>query len=280
MSAGNGRGGGALLVPGLELAQADVAEHLAAVAHRFGPAALGVVDLPVLETSGLVGAQVRVTGVLYWAFELEQAGLVPFVEALAEGIVRGTLVLPIGAAATPLVAWWRGREYRFGAAERRALFERLFDESFRQRFQVMVDALVRIGRAGTTEGIGLLEARAAAVARDLGASLSDGGTGIAAFAARNLLEQVRASLKLLQHPDLVTALGGGGPWSLVQRHAPALLGRSVDVTRGVARAIHGLRLVEWLAGSAEALNGGTLRIGRSAGVIADAEAWNVSAGGE
>ena len=117
MSIANGRAG-ALLVPGLELAQADVAEHLAAVAHRFGPAALGVLDLPVLETSGVVGPQVRVCGVLYWAFELEQAGLVPFVEALAEGIVRGTLILPIGAAATPLVTWWRGREYRFGAPER------------------------------------------------------------------------------------------------------------------------------------------------------------------
>ena len=279
MSIANGRSG-ALLVPGLELAQDDVAEHLAAVAHRFGPAALGVLDLPMLETSGVVGPQVRVCGVLYWAFELEQAGLVPFVEALAEGIVRGTLILPIGAAATPLVTWWRGREYRFGAPERRALFERLFDEAFHQRFRGLIDALVRIGRASSMEGTGLLEARAVVAARDVAGALSDGGTGISAFAARNLVEQVRASLTLLQHSDLVVALGGGGPWMLVQRHAPALLGRSVDGNRGVARAIHGLRVIEWLARSAEALNGGTLRIPRSAGVIGDAEAWNASAGGE
>ena len=53
----------------------------------------------------------------------------------------------------------------------------------------------------------------AAVARDLGTSLSDGGTGIAAFAARNLLEQVRASL-----PELPAGWSDTGEGERAARH--------------------------------------------------------------
>lgn len=274
-------------IPGLSVAHVNVAEHLDSVARRFGPAGLGVIDLPPLATAGIVPAQVRVCGVLYWAFEIEQAGLLPFVEALAEGIVRGTIAEPIGAAVPALVTWWRGREYRFAAEERRALFERIFGGDvqgspgpFADGFRALVTALVAIGRQGASQGTGHLEARAAVAGRELAALLSDRGTGIAAFAARNMVEQIRTALRLLQHEDLVLALGGGGPWALIQRHAPRLLGRPVSPDRCLARAVHGIRIIEWLATVAESLNQGTIAIARTASVIGDAEAWGASAGGE
>jgi hypothetical protein len=272
---------------GLPACDRLIAAHLSDVQRHFGPTALGVIDLPSIAPGSLVAAQVRVAAVLYWASELEAAGLIPMVEAIAEGIVRGTFLQPLGASIHPLMTFWRAREHRFTAPERRGLFERLFggeqtapqDGQFEAQFGALIEVIAAIARQPLGEGTGLLEARANVAARDVGAWLSDRTAGIAAFAARDIVDQVRHALALLQHPDLVRALGGGSPWQLVARHAPLLLRRSVDVTRHLARATSGLALIDWIARHADALNGGRMAIARTDPIVRDAEAWLAVRGG-
>ena len=259
-----------------------LAAHLADVERAFGAEGLGVIDLPPLHSGALVGSQIRVVATLYWAREIEHAGVLPFVEALADAVVNGTWLAPLGAAIHPLVALRRRREQRFTRPERQALFDRLFraeGADFDQMIRTLASVLSALGRQPADQGIGHLEARATEAAAVLGAAASTGGAGVAAFAARDIVEQIRGALGVLQHPDLVRALGGGGPWQIVSRHAPAVLGRMPNVSQSLSRARAGLSLIEWVAREAEGLEHGRARLARNAPVIAAAEAWLASTGG-
>jgi hypothetical protein len=270
---------------GLAFAEQLLARHMEAVGVRYGPVALGVIDLPPLSGGRLVDAQIRVSGVLYWAAELEQAGLLPFVEALAEGVASGAVMEPLGAAVHELIRFWRGRERRFTGPERRALFARVLGdpaaspgEAVEPLLRTLVDTLMAIGRAGTTGGTGGLQARAVVQAQSLGAVLSARGVGIAGFAARDVAAQVRAALAVLRNADVVRAMGGGSPWMIVTRHAPRFLGRRVDPERHVGRAQAGMKVLSWIADEAPRLDSGALRIERGAPVIHDAETWSAATG--
>ncbi|HEU4561511.1 MAG TPA: hypothetical protein VFS20_26895 [Longimicrobium sp.] len=271
---------------GLAFAEQQLAHHMEAVGMRFGPMALGVIDLPPLRGGRLVDAQVRVSGVLYWAAELEAAGLLPFVEALAEGVATGAVMEPLGAAVHDLVRFWRERQQRLAGAERRALFVRVLgDSQAAQRGEAvepflsgLVDTLRAIGRSPQQVGTGGLEARAVVQAQELGALLSARGVGMAAFAARDVVAQVRTALNLLRNADVARAMGGGGPWTIITRHAPRFLGRAVDAQRHLGRAQAGMRIVGWIADEAARLDAGTVRIARDAQVVRDAEAWGAASG--
>lgn len=268
---------------GLAACDTLLAEHLEAVRRTFGPAGLGVIDLPALEGGQLVPEQIRICGVLYWTSEVEHAGLLPVVEALAEGIMRGVIVDPLGNAVPELARFWRTREYRFRAAERQALFTRIFGgteagSAFPEQFQNLIRGLVAIGRTGRDQTTSHLEAQVSVAAHDLGATLTQHGAGIAAFAARDIVAQIRTALRLLQHPDLERALGGGLPWQLVARHALRLIGRQVFPERHVARALAGLRIIGWLGNEAAAIESGALHVDRTAAVVREAETWSAANG--
>ncbi|HET6762663.1 MAG TPA: hypothetical protein VFH27_03300 [Longimicrobiaceae bacterium] len=268
---------------GLAYAEQHLARHMEAVGRCYGPAALGVIDLPPLTGGRLVDAQVRVGGVLYWAAELEAAGLLPLVEALAEGVATGAVMEPLGAAVHDLVLVWRARDHHLGGAERRALFVRLLGDgaagqAVEPLLAALVEALMAIGRARLDVGTAGLEAHAVAQAQELGALLSARGVGMAAFAARDVVAQVRTALGILRNADVARAMGGGGPWTIVTRQAPRFLGRAVDVDRHLGRAQAGMRIIGWIADEAPRLDAGTVRIARGAPVIRDAETWSAAAG--
>lgn len=271
---------------GLAYAEQLLARHMEAVGARYGPVGLGVIDLPPLTGGRLVDAQIRVAAVLCWAAELEQAGLLPFVEALAQGVVAGTVMEPLGAGVHELIRFWRSREHRFTGPERRALFARVLgdpaaspDEAVEPLLAALAQTLMAIGRARSDAGTGALQARAAVQAQALGAVLSARGVGIAGFAARDVSDQVRAALGVLRDADVARALGGGGPWTIVTRHAPRFLGRRVDPDRHLGRAQAGMKVMGWIADEAPRLDSGAVRIARDAPVIHDAETWSAATGG-
>lgn len=271
---------------GLAFAEQLLARHMEAVGFRYGPAALGVVDLPPLTGGRLVDAQIRVSAVLYWAAELEGAGLLPFVEALAEGVATGAVMEPLGAAVHELIRFWRSREARFTGPERRALFARVLGDpastagdAVEPLLAGLAETLRAVGRARADVGTGGLEARAVVQAQELGSVLSSRGVGIAGFAARDVAAQVRAALSVLRNADVVRAMGGGSPWMIIVRHAPRFLGRRVDPQRHLGRAQAGMRILEWIADEAPRLDAGSVRIARDARVVHDAEAWSTATGG-
>ncbi len=263
------------------------AEHLDAAAQSFGAEALGLLDLPPISGGQVEPAQLRVTGPLLWARELELAGLLPVTEALAEGLVRGTVIEPLGEAIHAFLRFWRGREERFSPEERRAVFSRLFggagsveaNEGFDSQFGALVGALSAYGRDGVSGGSAHHLARIDQAARTLAAELSARSAGATAFAARDIVAQIREALALLRHPDVVRAFGGGDVWTILRRIAPRVLGRSLSPQIHLARAGAGLGVLRWLAESAPQLGSGQLRLARDAAVVQDAERWLATTGG-
>jgi|GEM_PF-4441023 len=231
--------------------------HLSAAVRRFGTAVLGLVDLPALEQARPSSAELGVAAVLMWARHVDEAGLLELVDALAEGVVRGTLPLPIQGPAVHKLLQWRRRPDRFVAPERRALYERVIGE-LDARIADLVEVLVDIGHSGRRDSIRHLQVRVGVIGRELAGELTARATGIAAFAARDIVQQVRDALAVLTDPDVVQALGGGSPWTLVARHAPSLLRRPVSTRHAVARAMAGRELIEWLARNVEQLMVGTV----------------------
>jgi hypothetical protein len=243
----------------IDASEALLAEHLSAAVRRFGTAALGVIDLPPIESARPSRAELRVAAVLVWARHVEETGLLDFIAAVGRGVTTGALQLPLtGPLVRRIVEWQRkSRAERFTSEERLALYERTVGGELDARFGQLVAVLVEIGHAGARESIRHLQVRACQIGLELAGELSARATGIAAFAARDIVQQVRDALALLAEPELVQALGGGGPWTLIARHAPGLLGRGVEVEHHVARARAGREIVEWLAGNADRLAAGT-----------------------
>lgn len=263
-----------------EVARCDahLAMHLSAALRRFGAAALGLVDLPAIELPSLdvdgadgadgVGVvsdvrpsapELHVAAVLLWARHVEEGGLLELVAALAAAVATGSLPMTLGGeTARKLVLLYRQRDEHFSLEERRALYQHLFADPVQRRLDALLEALTELGDAGPRESLVRPRARLAVLARQLAGELSARATGMAAFAARDLVTQVREALALLSDPDLARALGGGTPWTLVARHAPTLLRRRVDPTSAITRASAGRAVIAYLAEHVRELVAGTL----------------------
>ncbi len=270
--------------PGLARCDHLLAEHLAEAVQRFGTAALGQVDLPPITSGSLSPAQIRVAAVLLWAREVEAAGLLALVETLAEGIVKGTVMLPLREGASKLVRHHRGREERFGPDERHELYARVLGEGDPVRnpvagqLEALVSALGEVGRAPPDRSTHHLQARVNVIGRDLAGMLSDRSVGLAAYAARDIVAQVRAALALLDDADIAQALGGGGAWNIVRVHSPSLLGRAIEPGPHLARARAGQTIVSWLADAAARLEQGTARVSAQDPVVSAALTWAAESG--
>src|SRR5262249_39803434 len=150
---------------------------------RFGAGALAVVDLPPLTGAPIEPSQLRAVATLLWAREVDAAGLIDFVDAMAEGGVTGRLLLPLEHGGGQLAEYWRGRHQRFSAEERQALYMRVFgdravpgDGSTPARFEQLVAALAAIGSTEDTgsrvmAGLGVL-------AQEVAQQLTDRSAGI------------------------------------------------------------------------------------------------------
>lgn len=249
-----------------------VALHLDAVWARFGAPGLGVIDLPELGPEPIVAAQVQIGAVLYWCSEVEATGLLACLDALAQALATGAADLPVRDPAM-LYAWWKGRHDRFASSERRALYGRLFDRTFQSSLEALARAFVDLGRRPRELGIGDLQARIGSVASEVGRHLSDRATGIAGFAARDILDQIRRALALLREPGLAGALGGGSPWAIVERWAPRLIEQAPAVHGHTARAEAGLTLLRWVGDHAAQLRAAASRITRRHPLVTHAETW-------
>lgn len=253
----------------------------------FGSTALGLINLPSLGDQDIVAEQVKVASSLFWAKEVDKAGLPSFVERLV-GIGSttshaGKRQLPaawinfqFGRQASFLLRrYQRDAEQRFGPEERKVIYQQVFAEPFSQRFEMLVDALCEYGReAGfvpkRVEGI-------STIARDLAAQLSEKAAGIVPYAATDIVKNIVTTRKLLRRPDVRMALGGGAKtsvFSIIRRHAPLVTGGPVEPHTHLQRAKAGAAILAWLAGISGVLSrAGGLRLERNATVIRAAEQW-------
>lgn len=261
----------------LEGCQHLLQRHLAAAVQRFGAAALEVIDLPPLGGALIEAEQLRTAAVMLWIRHVEEAGLPGFVDALATGSARGTLLLPLTRAADRLMLYYQKNRDRFDAAERRALYSRIFAPPFAEQIDALAGALLEVNRADTEGTARHFAARAGVLARDLGALLTSRTVGVAAFAAREIVEHVKEALALLRDPEIVRTLGGGSPFQIIRVHGPSLARIEVDPGSALDRASAGFAIVSWLADHAPALVHGEA-VERDPALLAAAERWVLTRG--
>ena len=266
-------------LPALRLALArcddQLARHLAAAVARYGSAALDVVDLPDFAPEAIDGEALHIAAVLLWTSELEAAGLPGFLEALAEQLADGRWLADLGNGGMRLLRWWRERSQRFTADERHGLYQRLFgdDSGFARDFSTLVNALDQLGRIAVGENPAHYRAQVTQAAMTLAGPLSRRATGIAAFAARDIIAQVRTAIELLTQPDIIAALGGQGPWAAIRLHGNELLGHVPACAVHLARARAGHQILTWLGEHAADLSGGMLAVSPGDGAVDAAQAW-------
>lgn len=258
-----------------------LARHLAAAVQRLGAAALDVIDLPPLTAGTVDVEQIRVAAVLLWSREVEAAGLPSFVEAMAEGLVHGRLMLPVSTGGDRLMRYYRARSDRFGREERGALYARLFggpddrQHPFPALFEELLAILDDIGRAAGEESLSPMRARLRFIGRQL-AELLSSSPGITAFAARDIVAHIREAAEILRDSDVAQALGDGGLWTMIRANSAAITGHAIDPAPHLTRAGAGQQILTWLADTAGASDVRGRAVERGDPVVEAAQAWLVT----
>jgi hypothetical protein len=261
----------------LDRASRLLAQHLAEAVARLGSGALDVVDLPPLTGDEIEPAQLRAVAALYWAMKVDEAGVLDFVDALAEGLRLGTLALDVGAAAPLVVDWHRRRAERLSADERHALYARLFGtDDVRQLLAALVSELASVYALMVADPH--LLAQVSVTGEELASILSARSAGITAFAAREIVAAVREALLILQHHDVLAAFGQRSPGELLAAAGRALVGRPLDPSACFDQASAGQQILSWLADVGASLEGGHLALTPADAVVHAANTWQAITG--
>jgi hypothetical protein len=260
----------------LDRASRLLALNLTEAVQRFGPRALDVVDLPPLTGGVVEPGQLRAAAALFWAAEVDAAGVIDFVDALAEGERLGRLGLDLGQAGALLQDWHRRRAERLTADERHAIYDRLFGaDDVRRLLDELIGLLARVlTLEGPTPGI---EARINVTGAELASALSARSAGITAFAAREIVDTIRDALGVLHHRDVLAAFGRRSTVELLAAAGPTLVGRPLDPGRGFDQARAGQQVLSWLADHAAAFESGQVRVDPGDAVVYAATGWQAVA---
>jgi hypothetical protein len=234
-----------------------------AFATQFAFDELGDIDLPpVMAGSETEQAHLRAIAPLYLASELESARLLPAVEMLAGLFVSGGLSGDLGPATTLVVNFWKNRRERLSAQERRAFFSRLFgndlgsslaapggrNTAFEMLMTDFTEALYKLDEHPTfrAEAGAYEETRLRQAASQLADNLISRSSGIAGFAARDILENIQQALEILKQTPVQRAVGASSVWGAVRSIAERYMNESFDISSHVTRGKAGMMVLAWL----------------------------------
>jgi hypothetical protein len=263
-----------------ELLPVEAAIDLAASLAMHG---LGDIDLPPAVGSTSDRAHLNSAAQMYLASELENAGLVPSVEALAGIFVSGGIPADFGPAGRTLMEFWENRHSRLSAAERQAFFAHLFGETDGPSMGVpdggrntgfdpaMTDFCAAIYKYdGGPAGDAAIETTGASLADNL----SQRSGGMVAAAAHDLISTLQEALTIVKAPAVQRAVGAQSVWAAVQRIESFYLHETLDVEAHVTRGRAGMQVLSWLAEQVVRFGAGGGPIpGGTDGVVAWAEEW-------
>lgn len=246
------------LLRALAFATTQVARHEQAVARAllFDP---GAIDLPDGAPNAMDAAQLRAAAPLYFASELEAAGLLRCAELVAGLFASGAITQPLGPVAQSINTFWRGRRDRLDAGEREAIFDRVIEPP---HFERLMDALCRaiVAQADNADGPGLrpeLHEHVALAhgAQSLAAFLAQRVDAMASIAARDVVETINQAVAFLRDRMLQAAFGTHSLWALIAT-APgqdgAAPGDAGTVQRHADRGRAGQTVLAWLASNYQA----------------------------
>ena len=256
----------------LDHASQLLALHLSEAVSHFGPEALDVIDLPPLTGRDVEPAQLRAVAALFWAMEVDAAGVIEFVEALAEGTRLGRFEFDLGHAQSRLYEWHRRRGERLTLPERLALYDRLFGvEEAREGLAALVAVLCQIDVQPLRAPPPM--ARVNVIAQQLATTLSSRSAGITAFAAREIVDSIREALEILHSPDLLAVFGRRSTHDVLASAGAVVVGRPLDPGTHFERARAGQQILSWLADVALQLEAGQVSVAPTDPVVHAANAW-------
>ena len=230
------------LLQAVDNARAAMDRH--AIALSLALADLGDIDLPPGAPRPEDRAQLLAAGPLYFASELESAGLLPTAELVTGLFASGAITQPLGPTAQLLHAYWRGRRERLEAKERSALFARVIEQPhFDRLMSTLCSALVaQADVAGIHEQVAL-----SAAAQAMGEFLSQRVDAMAAITARDVVDTINTALVFLRDRLLQTAFGVSSLWQLVAVAGAAQGQTATTVQQHVDQGRTGQSVLLWLA---------------------------------
>lgn len=238
---------------------------LALAADAVGPGADDVpaqddplrLDLPALQPTATdlpSPSTVRVFAALYLAAELEQAGVVPVAELLAEE--RYSLNIASYAGAAKLEEFAGHHHDWYDRAGRVQVYARLFgigpaatndagalvNREFVPLLATLCTALARY--ADATAGGATLDATTRFAAQSLLSNIAPRALGNTLLAARRLEDQIRHAVDVLRDPAIAGLVGA----RTLQQTIVNILGKDApDVQRLIDSGLAGQKVIEWLA---------------------------------
>jgi hypothetical protein len=192
---------------------------------------------------------------------LEEARVFEVVDRLAAMFSTGLLPLSSGPAASALYGFWKShtthltsaqrhtvyaRAFGFPGGEPGVLLNREFDELWLRFLGTLgmycaeLQALPASSRSVSGE-----EVRRSGLA--LAANLSRHGTGLTAFAAADLKQDLAHILEILADAEVQKAFGVADEWQLVECLAADASARRPNIQRSRIRAENGPIIIRWLA---------------------------------
>lgn len=254
----------------------QLAAHSYSRAQALVVDTLGNLKLSTPATLSNDEAHLRALASLYLLSQLEDASLLPAVELLAGIAVSGGIQVDLGSASSRLMEFWRHRNERFSADERRHFFNRVFDSDFDALMIDLCEALYKLDEGVIVPGASnpLNEAKVRASAEQLSEHLLNHTHGETAFAANDILAATHAATEILKDLQVERSFGARTIWNTVEailrRYHAAVPNFIALVTRGRA----GMTILSWLA-DAQAVRGGSSRalVGVDNPVIAAAADW-------
>lgn len=205
-----------------------LAQSLAALDAHAAQVALALdlgdaIDLPPGAPNALDQAALQAAAPLYFASELESAGLLPTAELIAGLFASGTINQPLGPGAQLLNAFWRARHERLGPDERHAIFARVIEAPhFDRLMAALCSAIVAQAGGGDSAyrvplpGPGVRERVALESAvQALGEFLAQRVDPMAAMAAHDIVGNINAALAFMRDRLLQAAFGVQSLWALV-----------------------------------------------------------------
>lgn len=223
------------------LSALDSHEH--ALARAF--AVLGDIDLPPGAPNAQDRAQLQAAAPLYFASELESAGLLPTAELVAGLFASGAITQPLGPGAQLLNTFWRSRRERLEANERNAIFARVIEAPHFERLMgALCESIVaHADGSDLREGVAL-----ETTALGLGEFLAQRVDAMAAIAARDIVENINTALAFLRDRLVQAAFGVTSLWALVSIAGAAQGQGDGSIRNHVDRGRAGQTVLLWLAG--------------------------------
>jgi len=205
---------------------------------------LGDIELPPGALRPEDRAQLQAAGPLYFASELNAAGVLATAELVAGLFASGAITQPLGPTAQLLHAYWRGRRDRLDENERSALFSRVIEAPHFDRLMAALCSAL-LAQADSAE---LHEQVALSVAaQSLGEFLSQRVDSMASIAGRDIVVNINQALALLRDRLLQTAFGVRGLWQLIAVAGASQGQTATSVLRHVDQGRAGQSVLLWLA---------------------------------